>query len=403
MKNIIKSICCVVFCSLLSTGTLANAQSDFDAWKQQFYQEALHAGVSQKTLDKAVPRMKLLERVIELDTQKPEYVSDFFSYTGKRLSDTRIQNGRKMKATYPTWLNRVEQKYGVPKAYLLALWGMETNYGSFMGSVNMLDSLATLAYYPRRRQFFTNELIAYLKIMDKEGSVAPQTGSWDGGFGHFQFMPTTFLAYAVDGDGNGRRDIVNNMPDAFASAANYLHAMGWNPDEPWGREVVVPDGFDWLAVYQAETLPVSEWAKMGLKPRHLKAFPANEMDIRAEWRAPMGKNGPVFLTYPNTKIIMRWNKLSLYALSVGLLADVIEEQYERPAPPDDFKPMKTAHLMCLQDALKTKGLYQGEADGLLGPKTRAAIRSYQQELGHVVDGYPSPELLTKMECQNDEN
>ena len=231
MKNLLKSICYYIF-GLVAFCTPAFADSDFDTWKKEFYQEALKAGISRKVLDKTVPRMKLLERVIQLDTQKPEYVSNFYDYTNRRLTPTRIETGRQMAHKYKTWLARVEEKYGIPKEYLLALWGMETNFGTFMGSVPMLDSLATLSYHPRRRKFFTNELIAYLRIVQEEKTVAPEIGSWDGGFGHFQFMPTTFLAYAVDGDSNGRRDIVNNMPDAFSSAANYLHQMGWNSAEP---------------------------------------------------------------------------------------------------------------------------------------------------------------------------
>lgn len=399
MNNILKSIYYIVFFCCAFIGVNSRADSDFEQWKEQFYQEALHAGVSKKILDRTIPKMNLVERIIQLDTQKPEYVSDFYTYTGKRLTDTRIQKGREMKHTYPTWLSRIEKKYGVPSAYLLALWGMETNYGSFMGNVDMLDSLASLAYHPRRRKFFTNELIAYLKILENESSVAPQKGSWDGGFGHFQFMPTTFLAYAVDADGNGRRDIVNNMPDAFASAANYLHQMGWRTDEPWGREIRIPDDFDWIHVHKDTKMSVAEWLNMGIRPAHLEHFPQNELSIQAEWHAPMGKNGPIFLTYPNLKIIMRWNKLSLYALSVGLLADLIENRYERPAPQNDLKFFKTASVICLQEKLAEKGYYDGSADGLLGPKTRAALRRYQVDNGLLPDAYPDYELLTEMECQ----
>ncbi|MDY6407853.1 MAG: lytic murein transglycosylase [Pseudomonadota bacterium] len=401
MKIFLKSICCIVFALGLQTSN-AFADSGFDTWKKDFYAEALKAGINRKVLDKALPNMHLLERVIRLDTQKPEYASNFYDYTNRRLTPERIETGRQMARRYKTWLARVEEKYGVPHEYLLALWGMETNFGSFMGSVDMLDSLSTLAYHPRRRKFFTGELIGYLKIVQNERGVAPKTGSWDGGFGHFQFMPTTFLAYAVDGDENGRRDIVNNMPDAFSSAANYLHQMGWNRDEPWGREVIVPDDFDWHQIHKHEKKTVADWEQLGIAPRHIKSFPDREKNTIAEWHVPMGKNGPVFLTYPNFKIIMRWNKLSLYAISVGMLADVIKKRYDPIKPPPEFRPFKTRDIMCLQNKLTEMGYSTQGADGQIGPKTRQAVAAYQRAHGLTPDAYPSFELLQQMECQNAE-
>ena len=398
MKYIYKSIYYLLLLGLSLYSGLARADSEFEAWKKQFYQQALKSGISKKTLDKAIPNMHLLERVISLDTKKPEYISNFYDYISPRLSNNRIAVGRSMAKKYHTWLSRIEDQYGVPRAYLLALWGMETNYGTFMGNVNMLDSLSTLAYHPRRRQFFTNELIAYLRILENEKTVAPQKGSWDGGFGNFQFMPTTFLAYAIDGDNNGRRDIVNNMPDSFASAAHYLHEMGWRMDEPWGREVTVPANFNWDDLHQHDSRTVLNWEKMGIKPKHLSAFPDREKDISAEWYAPMGLGGPIFLTYPNFNIIKRWNKLNLYAVSVGLLADVIENRYDPITRPDGFKPFKTASIICMQEKLIQQGYQIGGADGRIGPKTQLALHHFQKDNGLIPDGYPNQELLIKLEC-----
>ena len=403
MKNIFKSIGCFVFASILFCSLKVSANTDFELWKQEFYQEALKEGVSKSLLDKVLPEMDLLERVIRLDTQKPVYIANFYDYMKTRIEPLRIKNGRKMMKKYPTWLARVEEKYGIPKAYLVAFWGMETNYGSFKGSVDMLDSLASLAYHPRRRRFFTNELIAYLKIVERKGKVAPKTGSWDGGFGNFQFMPTTFLAYAVDGDNNGRIDIVNNMPDAFSSAANYLHHLKWRTNEPWGREITLPCDFDWANIHRHEEKTVSEWEKLGVKPKHISDFPDSEKDIVAEFRVPMGKDGPIFLTYPNFKIIMRWNKSSLYAFSIGLLADIVEEKYQPIKAPENFKPFRTDDIICMQEELIRLGHLSGDADGKLGTQTRMALSSYQEEFGLTQDAYPSEELLIKMECFNVEN
>lgn len=401
MKFLFKSTCYFLL-SVCAMGWKASyAAEDFSVWKDSFYQEAIHAGISKDILDKYVPRMTLLPRVIKLDMSKPEYLQNFFDYTRVRVSDHRIARGQKMLQKYKTWLKRVSDQYGVPPAYLVALWGMETNYGSYMGNVDMLNSLSTLAYHPRRRRFFTGELIAYFKILENEPSVAPEKGSWDGGFGNFQFMPTTFLAYAVDGDNNGRRDIVRNMPDAFSSAANYLSRMGWNKDEPWGREVVFPEYPDWEQIHQYETKTVREWQKLGIYPKYIDTFPESELKTKAQLRMPMGISGPVFLTYPNFKIIMRWNKMELYALSVGILADILQNNMPRVEVPADFIPFKTTSIIRMQEELTKRGYDAGGADGKIGSKTRKAIRAFQKDNRMAQDGYPSIELLKKLECYDE--
>ena len=400
MKKAVKFACYALFFGVLSVYRTACADSDFESWKKKFYQEAYRAGISAHVLDQTVPRMQLLERVIRLDTDKPKYLPNFYDYTGARITDNRVQKGREMMQKYPTWLGRVEQKYGVPREYLVAFWGMETNYGGYKGKVNMLDSLASLAYHPRRQRFFTNELIAYLKIIEHEPTVAPALGSWDGGFGHFQFMPTTFLAYAVDGDGNGRRDIVNNIPDAFSSAANYLASMGWNKNEPWGREVIVPENFPTQHLHQHTKKTVADWYSLGVQPRHITAFPAAEQNTMAELHMPMGIHGPVFLAYPNFRIIMRWNKSELYAFAVGLLADSLRHQIPCPKPPPEFQPLETEYIICMQDALRAQGYLSAGSDGRVGPKTRQALRRFQLENDLFPDGYPNIKLIEKLGCYN---
>lgn len=402
MKNYFNSVCYLIFtiCMVLSQG--AYADSDFEAWKKSFAQKALKAGISQSVLDRTLPKMHLQERVIHLDTRKPEFLPNFYDYIRSRLTDTKIETGQKMLQKYPTWLNRIEKQYGVPKEYLVAIWGMETNYGNYMGRVNMLDSLSSLAYHPRRRKFFTAELIAHLKTIQEESSIAPKIGSWDGGFGHFQFMPTTFRAYAVDGDGNGRRDIVNNMPDAFASAANYLSKLGWHTYEPWGREVVLTTHPDWDQIHRDDKKTVAAWIAVGFKPKHLPVFPESEHTIVAELHMPMGFSGPMFLTYPNYRIIRRWNKLEVYGLAVGLLADALVARSPYPTPPEGFKPFRTKSIICLQELLAQQGYLSAKPDGLVGPKTRQAIRSFQRENRQLQDGYPNIELLKQTGCLEDE-
>jgi len=396
MKSILKSVCCILFFCVVICAFYSQAQvqgNDFILWQKDFEKKALADGISQKTLDKYLPKMILLFSIIETDLKKPEYVSNFWDYISPRLTQEKVENARQLKHTYTTWLKRVSQDYHVPTEYLLALWSMETNLGSFMGKTPLLNSLGSLAYHPRRRKFFTKELLAYFHILESE-PYPPLYGSWDGGFGHFQFMPTTFLAYAVDADGNGTKSLTGSIPDSLASAANYLHQMGWEESELWGREVILPENFDWELV--GETRDVSSWEKLGLKDENNRAFPKNEAMLSATLRAPMGKSGPVFLTYPNFKLINRWNKLELYALTTGILSDMIAGRRQAPVRPEGFMPMRTEEILKLQQILADKGYYGGAIDGVLGPNMRKAIRMFQRDNNMITDGYPNGEVLLKL-------
>lgn len=391
MKFFYKSMCCVFLMTLFFISQTSFAQSeDFETWKKQFKERALKEGISKKTLDKYVPQMTLLQRVVQQDMKKPEYLRNFWDYTSPRLTSEKIAKAKEIQKKYTTWLSRVEQQYQVPQEYLLALWSMETNFGSFMGKTPLLSSLASLSYHPRRREFFTKELLAYFKILESE-PYPPFYGAWDGGIGHFQFMPTTYLAYAVDADNNGTRSLTGSIPDSLASAGNYLHRMGWKEKEPWGHQVSLPEKFDWEKIGQ--TKKVSEWKKMGVLTKENHLIPKEEEEIMAVLRAPMGSQGPTFLTYPNFKLINRWNKLELYALTTGMLADIISGKSDSPNRPNDFRPLKTETFCQLQKKLSEMGYYTSEIDGTLGPNMRQALRSFQTDNRIKVDGYPNEETL----------
>ena len=387
MKTLIKSVCCVL---VLAWAVVAQSgdNADFNAWKQSFRKQAAEAGVSTATLNKYIPQMKLLPSVVSADRKQPEFISTFWDYTDKRLSEPRISRGQMMMKRYPSWLKRMEDAYGVPAQYIVAFWGLETNYGNTLGNTNTLDALATLAYDKRRRTFFTKELIAFLKILETErfGSVQ---GSWAGAFGQFQFMPTTFLAYAVDGDGHGTRNVIANMPDAFASAANYLHKMGWTYEEPWGHEVVLPEAVDWRMIQDKAGYPVQEWINHGYRLANGTPFPMEERDITANVILPMGATGPAFLVYPNFKRIMKWNKSELYALTVAFLADILKGEWQGIYAPRQDDKISHDDVSVIQTELSRLGYYSGTIDGQLGPKTRQAILMYQREKGLPEDGYPS--------------
>lgn len=378
-----------IFCALLMlAGQTATAQDDFALWKESFRKEALQAGVSEPTLNKFLPRMALLPQVIQADKKQPEFVSTFWDYIDARLTEERIQQGQMLLKRYPTWLARISDRFGVPREYVLAFWGLETNYGKIMGNINVLNALATLAYNPRRRKFFTRELIAFLKILEQEKWDVVK-GSWAGAFGHFQFMPTTFEAYAVDADVNGTKNIMVSMPDAFASAANYLHKMGWNPNETWGQEVFLPKNLNWEKIYETRT--IADWKKLGLVPAH--GTWKGEDAVMASLVMPMGKSGPSFLTFPNFKRVMKWNKSELYALSVCFLADILANQWEGIVHPRNQQKLSTQDVIQIQDHLQQLGYYPEVPDGLVGPKTRRAILAFQKARGIEEDGYPSKELL----------
>lgn len=368
----------------------AYATDDFTKWKQTFKTEALDAGVSVATLNKFLPRMKLLPQVVQADKKQPEFISTFWEYTDARLTPTRIDEGKMLMKRYPTWLKRVSDAYRVPTEYILAFWGLETNYGKMTGNTDVLNALTTLAYNPRRRKFFTRELIAFLKILEQEKWDSVK-GSWAGAFGQFQFMPTTFEAYAIDADQNGTRNIMVSMPDAFASAANYLHKMGWNPDETWGQEVVLPQNLNWAKVYENKEKTVSDWESMGVRPSS-HVWQANGQTM-ASLQLPMGKNGPAFLTFPNFKRVMRWNKSELYALSVCFLADILAGKWTGIAHPRLTQRLSTEQVYQIQAHLADLGYYQDIPDGLVGKKTRRAILAFQHDKGVDEDGYPSKELL----------
>ncbi len=400
MKIFYKSIACAFWIAsfLLGGGALAQSE-DFPTWQNQFRQRALHEGISPETLDKYIPQMALLPQVVEQDMKKPEYLRNFWDYTTPRLSPEKIEKAKQIQKRYKTWLKRVEEAYGVPQEYLLALWSMETNFGGFMGKTPLLHSLASLAYHPRRREFFTKELLAYFKILESE-PYPPVKGSWDGGMGHFQFMPTTYVAYAVDADGNGTKSLTGSIPDSLASAANYLHKMGWKANESWGRPVLLPQGFDWERISQKKT--VSEWKELGLLTKEGLFIPDEENEIMAILRAPMGSQGPTFLTYPNFKLINRWNRLELYALTTGIFADIISGKSDNLPRPTDFRPLKTETFCQLQKKLAELGYYTSEIDGTLGPNMRRALRSFQQDNKMKVDGYPNEEILKILNIYKEE-
>ncbi len=393
---------------LLFTASLAVAsaapvygmsQTDFEQCIARLQDNAATQGLDSDAVRDSLAGIQYSARVIELDRQQPEFTTTFADYLGRRVTDQRVRDGRRLLREHADLLAKVEKEYGVPAPYLVAFWGLETNFGSYFGKMRVLDSLATLACDERRSDYFTRELMAALGIID-EGAIAPKNmeGSWAGAMGHVQFMPSVFQRYAVDYDGDGKRDLWNSLPDAMASAANFLSQMGWDDEYRWGREVLLPEEFPYLEAGLKNRRALSEWAELGVRQTSGAELP--KADIEASLLVPAGHEGPAFLAYHNFKIIMGWNQSEYYAIAVGHMADRIAGAGElHQPPPDDAPRLSRDQVMEIQQTLADKGHDVGEVDGIWGPATRRALSTFQDEKGMVPDGFPSREVLSLLDIE----
>jgi membrane-bound lytic murein transglycosylase B len=312
----------IVFLCLFSP-SFALAQP-FDQWLAAVRQEALSKGISQATVNTALSNIQPIPRIIELDRKQPEGTMTFAQYKQKVISQDRIDKGRRMLRENKAELDRAASNYGVPPEYIVALWGIETSYGSNTGGFGVVEALATLAYDGRRADYFRGELMKALRILD-EGHINSENmlGSWAGAMGQNQFMPSSFFSFAVDGNGDGRRNIWTSLPDVFASTANYLSKSGWNGDQRWGREVKRPQGFPESLANKETVKSVQEWANMGFTQVNGQPLPVAVPGMRASIITPDDENGPAYMIYDNYRVIMKWNKSVYFATSVGILADAI--------------------------------------------------------------------------------
>lgn len=361
---------------------------DFSQCVKNLQHSAAQQGISKNVIEQDLAAVQFVPRVIELDRQQPEFTTTFADYVGRRVTEDRVNKGRQLLKQHRDLLDKVAQTYGIPAQYLVAFWGLETNYGGYFGKMPILDSLATLACDERRSQYFTFELLSALKIID-EGSISAEKmqGSWAGAMGHVQFMPHVFLKYAVDADGDGRRDLWNSLPDAMHSAGNFLKGIGWQRDLRWGREVLLPKDFDYQAMGLKQRKTLQEWNQLGLRMAvNGQALP-NE-SIKAALIVPAGHNGPKFLVYDNFDVIMRWNRSEFYAIAVGYMADRIAGAgVLKQAPPTDAPRLNREQVMQVQQILSDKAFLTSKVDGIWGPASRQALRDFQKQQGLIPDGF----------------
>jgi membrane-bound lytic murein transglycosylase B len=389
----------VVFLLLAWIGLIlpgAAAGEDFRKWLTSLYPEAAAEGISQETWNTAFDGVDQPDPlVLEKARYQPEFTTEIWDYLDARINPVSLERGRQAGREHAATLAAVEQRFGVETPVLLAIWSLESAYGAIFAHPERLHyvprALATLAYGdPKRRGFARKQLVAALKILQAGDVTREQlTGSWAGAMGHTQFIPTSYLAYAVDMDGNGRRDIWQSVPDALATAANLLRKNGWQSGRTWGYEVVLPAGGE---RFVDQTMVLAEWRQEGFRRTGGAAFP--RPDDRAVLKLPAGKNGPAFLMLKNFFVTKRYNNADAYALAVGLLADQLAGKAGLAQPwPRPKGALSGGEKFLLQQLLQDKGYYTGEVDGLLGEGTRAAIRAFQGKTGLPVDGKASQDVL----------
>ncbi len=371
---------------------LASSNPKFQNWIKGFRGRALAQDIKGNTFDRAFRGVRYNADVIDKDRNQAEFKRNIWDYLDSAASPDRVSEGKKALRKHKRTLQTIERTYGVEAEVVTAVWGLESRYGTRMGDLNLIESMATLAYDGRRGAFFEKQLIAALKIL-QSGDVAPRnmTGSWAGAMGHTQFIPTSYLAYAVDITGDGRRDIWSDNPaDALASTAAYLKRFGWVKGMPWGVEVKVPKGF---GTTSAKRMP-SDWAARGVVAMNGKAAPNHGS---ARILMPAGPAGAKFMVFKNFDVIKRYNNADAYAIGVGHLGDrigggpAIQASWPRGYTPVTFEQRKE-----IQRRLKRKGYPLEKIDGILGPNTTNSIKAFQQSIGVAPDGFPSVDLLRQL-------
>ncbi|MDB5462449.1 MAG: peptidoglycan-binding protein [Phenylobacterium sp.] len=376
----------------------ASGDMIFDAWAADFYGRAVKAGISPALLDREMAGLTPDPRVATRDSRQPEFSQPISVYIKAAVTEGPIATGQNDRTAVPA-LAAIEQRFGVPREILLAIWSRESAFGAIQGDFDVIRSMASLAAQGRRRDWAEGELIAALRIIASgEATRAQLKGSWAGAMGQTQFTPSSYLATAVDGDGDGRRDIWGSSADALASAASLLSKGGWTPGQGWAREVTVPADFD-FSLSEGPKLTPQEWADKGVT--RADGLPWSDADkaAPAQLLAPAGASGPVFLLLPNHFVIRKYNNSVAYALAVGLLADRIAGGGPLVKPWPAETPLSLADRMTAQRALAALGFTPGTPDGVVGMGTRTALRAWQKARGLTADGYLSPVMVDKLKTE----
>lgn len=374
----------------------ATSNMAFRRWIDRFRARARAEGISESVFDAAFERVRYNTEIIQRDRNQSEFTKQIWEYLDSAASETRVRNGRAAFNEHRSILNEIEARYGVEAEVVTAIWGLESAYGEYRGNEQIIEALATLAFDGRRGEFFESQLIAALKII-QSGDVPPNrmTGSWAGAMGHTQFIPTSYLAYAVDFRGDGKRDIWSDDPtDALASTAAYLKHFGWTKGQPWGVEVILPRGFDYGQTGERVKKSPDEWAAMGVRDTRGGRVPNHG---RASILLPAGAQGAAFMIFDNFHVIERYNTADAYVIGVGHLSDRIRGDGPILADwPRGDRNLRFAEKKEMQQLLTARGFNTQGVDGIIGPNTIQAIRRFQSTQGMVPDGYASYEILRRL-------
>jgi membrane-bound lytic murein transglycosylase B len=381
---------------LMTERAIRAAADEFRGCIAGLWPQAEQRGITRAAFDANVAGLTPDLRIMDLLDAQPEFTKSIWDYLDILVNEDRVRDGRAILTQHRAIFDAVEKTYGVDRYFIASIWGVESNYSTQIGDRSVIRSTATLACIGRRQDFFRDEFLAALEIVARGDLRTDQLkGSWAGAFGPTQFMPTSFKRFAVDFDGDGRRDVVDSVPDLVASTANNLKKDGWVSGQTWGYEVVVPGGFNYMLADRSRAMTIREWERTGISRAGSKAFPRS--DDRAYLLMPAGAQGPGFLMLQNFRVIMKYNPAEAYALAIGHLADRLRggEPLVQPWPRHE-RVLTRAERHELQQRLGERGFDAGEPDGRLGGRTRNALRQFQASVGHVPDGFASERMLERL-------
>ena len=388
--------CVAMLCIAMASPAMAarcRNTGSFEAWLAQFKAEALKQGISPQVLAAAAPDLVFDPGVIRRDQGQAVFQQTFLQFSDRMVGGARIPNGQRKMQEHAALFKQVEQKYGVPAPVITAFWGLESDFGADFGKFKIIPALTTLAYDCRRGDYFRPQLMDALRLIERGDQKLPDMiGAWAGEFGGIQITASDYLKYGVDGDGDGRRDLIRSVPDTLASAGKYLQSLGWKRGEPWLQEVIVPPDLDWKEADLAVKHPRSQWVRWGVRAAS-GALPGD--NLQASLLLPMGRGGPAFLAYPNFDTFLGWNQSFVYAMTAAYFAARLAgaPAVQRGNPTPGLNAREVAEL---QRSLARQGLKVGKIDGKLGLETRAAVKQAQLRLGLPADSWPTQELLARL-------
>ncbi|MCG6207325.1 lytic murein transglycosylase [Rhodopseudomonas sp. HC1] len=381
---------------LMTSQAIRQSAANFDACVAGFWPEAARRGISRESFERYTAGLSPDLRLMDLMDSQPEFTKAIWDYLDILVNDNRMARGREILAQYKPQFDAAERAYGVDRYIIASIWGIESNYSTQMGDRYVVNSTATLACVGRRQAYFKDEFLTALEILHR-GDLRPEQlrGSWAGAFGPTQFMPTAFKRFAVDADGDGRRDVVDNPADLIASTANNLKKDGWQSGQTWGYEVVMPQGFDYMKADRKQMLTLAQWQQLGVKRPNGQSFPRGS--DKAYLLAPAGSEGPGFLMLNNFRTIMKYNPAEAYALAIGHFADRLRggAPFVQPWPRHE-RVLSRSERLELQQLLAQRGYYRGTPDGQFGSMTREALRNFQASIGAPADGFATGDMLERL-------